>query len=78
MKKTGMIWLAGIIILIFIALVLNFYQLKILGIILIVLGFAILKFFPDVTNYQSRGFTMTGILIGILFILVGIGLLIFG
>ena len=78
MKKTKMIWLIGIIIIIFIVLVLHFYQLKILGLILVVLGFAMLKYFPDVTSYQNKGFTMTGVLIGVLFILVGIGLLIFG
>jgi hypothetical protein len=51
---------------------------KILGLIMAVLGFIILKYFPDVTTYQHKGMTMSGILIGILFILVGIGLLIFG
>ena len=51
---------------------------KILGLILMVLGLVILKYFPDVTNYQSKGFTLTGILIAVVFILVGIGLLIFG
>jgi len=78
MRKTKLIWLTGIIIIIFIVLVLHFYQFKILGLILVVLGFAVLKYFPDITNYQSKGFTMTGVLIGVLFILVGIGLLIFG
>ena len=51
---------------------------NILGLILIVLGLAILKFFPDVTTYQHGGMTMSGILIGVVFILVGIGLIIFG
>lgn len=51
---------------------------KILGVILVILGFLILKFFPDIGSYQTKSFTMTGILIGILFILVGIGLAIFG
>lgn len=51
---------------------------KIIGLILAVLGFAILKYFPDITTYQHKGMTMSGIFIGILFILVGIGLLIFG
>lgn len=51
---------------------------KILGLILAVLGFVILKYFPDIKSYQHESFTMSGIIIGILFILVGIGLLIFG
>jgi hypothetical protein len=51
---------------------------KVLGLILAVVGFLILKYFPDVSTYQSKSFSLTGILIGIVFILVGIGLLIFG
>ena len=51
---------------------------KILGLILAVLGFVILKYFPDVTTYQNKGMTLSGILIAIIFILVGIGLMIFG
>jgi len=51
---------------------------KIIGLILAALGFVILKYFPDITNYQQKGMTLSGILIAILFILVGIGLLIFG
>jgi len=51
---------------------------KIAGLILAVLGFAILKYFPDTTSYQHSGMTISGVLIGILFILIGIGLLIFG
>jgi len=51
---------------------------KIIGLILAVIGFLILKYFPDVTTYQDRGTTLSGLLIGIIFILVGIGLVIFG
>jgi hypothetical protein len=51
---------------------------KIFGLILAVIGFLILKFFPDIINYQSKPFTLSGILVAIVFILVGIGLLIFG
>jgi hypothetical protein len=51
---------------------------KILGLILAVIGFLMLKFFPDVTTYQDKGLTASGLLIGILFILIGIGLVIFG
>jgi len=51
---------------------------KIIGIILIIIGLFILKFFPDMSDYQKKGMTLTGILIAIFLILVGIGLLIFG
>jgi len=51
---------------------------RILGLILIALGFVILKYFPDISSYQHKGMTLSGILIGVLFILIGIGLLIFG
>lgn len=51
---------------------------KILGIVLSIVGFLILKFFPDTTTYQTHSFTMTGIFIGVLFILAGAGLIIFG
>ena len=51
---------------------------KIIGLIMAVIGFLILKFFPDVKTYQHDEMTMTGILIGVLFILIGAGLLVFG
>lgn len=51
---------------------------KIVGLILAIFGFAIIKFFPDTASYQHSGMTITGILIGVLFILIGIGLVIFG
>jgi len=51
---------------------------KILGLILAVIGFIILKYFPDIAYYQHKSMTLSGILIAVLFILVGIGLLIFG
>jgi len=51
---------------------------KILGLILVVLGVVILKYFPDVSSYQHSGMTMSGILIAVVLILVGIGLIIFG
>jgi len=51
---------------------------KILGLILVIMGVAILKYFPDVTTYQHGGMTLSGILVGIVLILGGIALLIFG
>ncbi|MFH1474075.1 MAG: hypothetical protein ABIE55_04270 [Candidatus Aenigmatarchaeota archaeon] len=52
--------------------------LKILGLLMIIVGFLILKYFPDMERYQRGGFTMSGILIGLVMLLVGIGLIIFG
>jgi hypothetical protein len=51
---------------------------KAAGIVLIIVGFWFLKYFPDMSDYQRKEMTMTGILMGITFFLVGIGLLIFG
>jgi hypothetical protein len=51
---------------------------KILGLFLLLIGAAILKYFPDVTTYQHEGMTMSGILIGVIFLLAGILLMIFG
>jgi hypothetical protein len=51
---------------------------KIIGIILLLLGFFTLRYFPDAVRYQRGEFTITGILIGVIMALVGIGLLIFG
>jgi len=51
---------------------------KIIGLILTIIGFLILKYFPDISSYQKEGMTLSGILIGVIIILIGIGLLIFG
>jgi hypothetical protein len=51
---------------------------KIFGLFLAVFGFLILKFFPDMGSYQHSGMTLSAILIGVVLILVGIGLLVFG
>jgi len=51
---------------------------RILGIVILIIGFLILKYFPDMTRYQLKQMTFTGIFIGILLILIGIGLIIFG
>jgi len=51
---------------------------KVIGFILAVVGFLILKFFPDISGYQKEGMTLSGILIGVIIILIGVGLLILG
>jgi hypothetical protein len=51
---------------------------KILGLFLLIIGVAIIKYFPDVETYQHEGFTLSGILVGVVLILVGVALLIFG
>ena len=51
---------------------------KIIGLILAFFGFLMLKYFPGVSDHQARGFTLGGILIAIILILVGIGLIILG
>ncbi len=52
--------------------------LKIFGLLMVIVGFFILKYFPDMTRYQRNSFAMSGILIGVVMFLLGIGLLIFG
>jgi len=44
---------------------------KVIGIILALIGFLILKFFPDFVEHQREGFTLSGIFIAILMILIG-------
>lgn len=52
--------------------------LKILGVILIIIGFLIVKSFPEMTKrYQPEGFTWTGVFIGLLILFAGIALLFF-
>jgi hypothetical protein len=51
---------------------------KILGLFLVIIGAAIIKYFPDVETYQSEGMTLSGLLVGGVLILVGVALLIFG
>ncbi len=51
---------------------------KIIGLIIAFVGFLMLKYFPDISDYQKKGFTLSGILIGIILILVGVGLMLFG
>lgn len=52
--------------------------LKFFGLLLVIFGFLILKFFPDIERYQRSEMTITGILIGALLFLAGILLIIFG
>ncbi|NIM47172.1 MAG: hypothetical protein GTN40_03375 [Candidatus Aenigmarchaeota archaeon] len=51
---------------------------RIIGLILAFVGFLILKYFPGVSDYQQRGHTLSGILLGIILILIGVGLMLFG
>lgn len=52
--------------------------LKIIGLILAFMGALMLKYFPGVSEHQFEGFTMSGILIGAVLILVGAILIVFG
>jgi len=51
---------------------------KVVGAILAFVGFLMLKFFPGLSDHQREGFTLSGILIGIILILVGIGMIFLG
>jgi len=51
---------------------------QVIGLILALIGFLILKYFPGVTDHQLRGVTLSGILIAIILILVGIYLVFSG
>ena len=52
--------------------------LKVIGLIMAFVGILMLKYFPDVSEHQFEGFTLSGILIGVVLILVGAVLIIFG
>ena len=51
---------------------------KAVGIIIALIGFLMLKFFPEMSDYQKDSFSKSGVLIGIILILVGIVLIIVG
>jgi len=51
--------------------------LKILGIVMIVIGFIIVKSFPGIAKYQPEKFTWTGVLAGLLILFAGVALLFF-
>ena len=52
--------------------------LKVIGLILAFTGVLMLKYFPDMSEHQFEGFTLSGILVGVVLILVGVVLIIFG
>lgn len=52
--------------------------LKLLGILLVVIGFLILRRFPDISGYQRPEMLATGLFIGAAAFVVGIALIIFG
>ncbi|MFH0929328.1 MAG: hypothetical protein V1818_03160 [Candidatus Aenigmatarchaeota archaeon] len=52
--------------------------LKVLGLIMLFLGFLVLKYFPDMSDYQQKGMTSFGILIGVVLSITGIIMLIVG
>lgn len=47
------------------------------GGLLIVGGLAMIFVFPDISEYQSKGFSYSGILIGTIMAAIGIGLMVF-
>lgn len=47
-----------------------------IGGLLIVGGLLMIFAFPDISEYQSKGFSYTGILVGIVMLAAGIGLLV--
>ena len=51
---------------------------KAIGILLALAGFLMLKFFPDISDYQSVHFTKTGLLIGGILIALGAIMIYFG
>ena len=52
--------------------------LRVVGLILAFIGVLMLKYFPGISEHQFGGFTLSGILIGVVLILVGIVLLFIG
>lgn len=51
---------------------------RIFGLIMIFIGFLILKYFPGISDYQKGEMVMLGIAIGIVISVAGIIMLIFG
>lgn len=49
-----------------------------IGLLLTVIGLLMLKFFPDIGDYQNAKMTMSGILIGVLLIIIGLGMTFLG
>jgi uncharacterized membrane protein (DUF441 family) len=51
---------------------------KAIGILLALAGLLMLKFFPDMLDYQSPEFSKSGILIGLVLIAIGVVMIAFG
>ena len=51
---------------------------KIAGVVLGAIGLFMVVDFPDITQYQREGFSITSILIGLVFLILGAYLLFFG
>ena len=51
---------------------------KVFGLVMIFVGFLILKYFPGISDYQKKGMTLSGVLIGIIISIIGIIMLILG
>lgn len=50
---------------------------KIIGFFLLVLGAFIIRYFPDVSDYQAPKMTVTGIWVGIILVIVGLVMIIY-
>jgi hypothetical protein len=51
---------------------------RVFGLVVIFLGFLVLKYFPGLSDHQNKGMTLSGILIGIIISIIGIIMLIVG
>jgi hypothetical protein len=49
-----------------------------MGLLLTVIGLLMIKFFPDMSDYQPAKMTMSGILIGAILTLIGLVMIIVG
>ena len=74
--ETGLVMI-GIILLVVFTWFIWSLSAKILGFLLILLGLFTLRYFPRMSKYQPVQFQRSGILISILFLVVGLLLLIF-
>jgi hypothetical protein len=52
--------------------------LKLLGLLLMALGVLIIRYFPDITEYQRPEFLRAGLFLGAVLFVAGLALLIFG
>ncbi|MCD6477224.1 MAG: hypothetical protein J7K26_03670 [Candidatus Aenigmarchaeota archaeon] len=50
---------------------------KLSGFFLFIIGIAILRYFPDIAEYQHERITITGIWMAIIFVIVGLVIMIF-